>query len=213
MIQNLFRMIMVLLFVITIGYAKQEESEIIEEVQDVYEDIEYLSAEFVQTEQFKLTGSVNETKGKIYIKNGIEYRLETEDHTIVTDGKNVWSFSPHNNKVIIDIVKEGDSSLLPRDMLFKYPKNYYSTLVKTDKLDNQKYYVLKMTPREEIQGYIKSMKIWVNEDTYLIHRLEYVDLNNNTSAFQIKKLDISTDIPDSFFIFNAPPNSEIIDVR
>ena len=33
---------------------------------------------------------------------------ETEDHTIVTDGKNVWSFSPHNNLVIIDIVKEGE---------------------------------------------------------------------------------------------------------
>ena len=57
------------------------------------------------------------------------------------------------------------------------------------------------------------MKIWVNVDTYLIHRLEYIDLNNNSSAFQINKLNISTELPDSLFIFNAPPKSEIIDVR
>ncbi len=213
MIQKLFSLIILLFIVLSIGIAKQDESDIIEEVQDVYDDIEYLSAEFIQTEEFKLTGSVNETQGKIYIKNGTEYRLETDDQTVVTDGENVWSFSPHNNQVIIDNVKEGDASLLPRDMLFKYPKNYYSTLLKKEKIENQKYYVLKMSPREDIHGYIKSMKIWVNEDTYLIHRLEYIDLNNNSSAFQINKLNISAELPDSLFIFNAPPKSEIIDVR
>ncbi len=203
-----------LIFVITsFGIAKQDESEIIEEVQDVYEEIEFLSADFVQTEQFKLTGSVNEIKGKIYIKNGREYRLVTEDQTIVTDGKIVWSFSHHNNQVIIDYIKEGDASLLPRDMLFKYPEKYYSALLKTEKIGAESYYILKMSPRENIHGYIKSMKIWVNTDSYLINRLDYTDLNNNTSSFQINKLDVTTEIPDSLFTFKAPPNSDIIDLR
>ena len=123
-----FLKIIVLLSLLVSLVIAQDESDIIEEVQDLYEDIEYFSADFIQKEQFKLTGSENETKGKIYIKNGTEYRLETEDQIVVTDGKVVWSYSPHNNQVIVDNVKEGDASLLPRDMLFRYPNNYFSNL-------------------------------------------------------------------------------------
>ncbi len=191
----------------------QDESDIIEEVQDLYEDIEYFSADFIQKEQFKLTGSENETKGKIYIKNGTEYRLETEDQIVVTDGKVVWSYSPHNNQVIVDNVKEGDASLLPRDMLFRYPKNYFSNLLKEEKIGASKYYVLKMTPKEDVHGYIKSLKIWVNTESYLINKIEYDDLNDNTSLFQIEKMDIKSELPDSLFIFNPPPQSELIDMR
>ncbi len=207
-----FKIIVLLSLLVSLVIA-QDESDIIEEVQDLYEDIEYFSADFIQKEQFKLTGSENETKGKIYIKNGTEYRLETEDQIVVTDGKVVWSYSPHNNQVIVDNVKEGDASLLPRDMLFRYPKNYFSNLLKEEKIGASKYYVLKMTPKEDIHGYIKSLKIWVNTETYLINKIEYDDLNDNTSLFQIEKMDIKSELPDSLFIFNPPPQSELIDMR
>ena len=207
-----FKLIVLLSLLVSLVIA-QDESDIIEEVQDLYEDIEYFSADFIQKEQFKLTGSKNETKGKIYIKNGTEYRLETEDQIVVTDGKVVWSYSPHNNQVIVDNVKEGDASLLPRDMLFRYPKNYFSNLLKEEKIGASKYYVLKMTPKEDIHGYIKSLKIWVNTESYLIHKIEYDDLNDNTSLFQIEKMDIKSELPDSLFKFNPPAQSELIDMR
>ena len=207
-----FKIIVLLSLLVSLVIA-QDESDIIEEVQDLYEDIEYFSADFIQKEQFKLTGSENETKGKIYIKNGTEYRLETEDQIVVTDGKVVWSYSPHNNQVIVDNVKEGDASLLPRDMLFRYPKNYFSNLLKEEKIDASKYYVLKMTPKEDVHGYIKSLKIWVNTESYLINKMEYDDLNDNTSLFQIEKMDIKSELPDSLFIFNPPAQSELIDIR
>ncbi len=209
---NIFKTIISISLLISFVFA-QDESDIIEELQDVYEDIEYFSAEFIQKELFKLTGSANETRGKIFIKNGTEYRLETEDHTVVTDGKSVWSYSPHNNKVIVDNIKEGDASLLPRDMLFKYPQNYYSNLLKEEKIGVNNFYVIKMTPKEDVHGYVKSMKIWVDKETYLIHKIEYDDLNDNTSSFEIKKMDIKSELPDTQFIFNAPPNTETIDMR
>ena len=52
-------------------------TEIVKEIQEKYEDLDNLSAEFVQIEQFKLTGSRNETRGKLFIKDGVQYRLET----------------------------------------------------------------------------------------------------------------------------------------
>jgi len=213
MVNRVISAISILLMFAAVGATEQNESEIIEEIQDVYDNIEYFSAEFVQKEKFTLTESVNETAGKIFIKNGTEYKLETDDHIIITDGKSVWSYSIHSNQVVIDFVKEGDASVLPRDMLFKYPQNYYSTLLNTEKINNDKYYVLKMVPKEDTQGYIKSMKIWVNSNTYLINKLEYVDLNENTSSFEINKLDVKTKLPDDMFEFITPQGAEIIDMR
>jgi len=209
---KVIKILISVLMLVSLAFA-QDGSDIIEEVQDLYEDIEYFSAEFIQKEQFKLTGSENETTGKIYIKNGTKYRLETEDHVVVTDGKSVWSYSPHNNRVIIDNIKEGDASVLPRDMLFKYPKNHFSDLLKEEKIGESNFYVIKMTPKEDVHGYVKSMKIWVDTESYLINKIEYDDLNDNTSSFEIKKMDIKSNLSDSLFIFNSPPQSETIDMR
>ena len=52
-------------------------TKIVKELQDKYEDIDNLTAEFLQIDKFKLTGSQTETKGKIYVKGGVKYRLET----------------------------------------------------------------------------------------------------------------------------------------
>ena len=191
----------------------QSIDDIIEEIQERYEDLQNLSAEFVQSEHFKLTGSKNETRGKIYVKNGVKYRLETEDRTIVTDGESVWTYSIFNNQVLIDRAKKNDGSLLPRDLLFKYPREYYASLLDEVVYNDNDHYIVKLDPKEETHGYVKTMKIWVNCDSYLISKIEYTDFNDNTSTFAIQKIDIEKILPDSFFNFQIPEGVEVVDLR
>jgi len=202
----------ILISLIAFTYA-QSVDDIVEEIQERYEDLENLSAEFKQIEMFQLTGSRNETVGKIYVKNGTQYRLETEDRVIVTDGLTVWTYSMFNNQVLIDRVKKNDASVLPRDLLFKYPREYYASLLTTEDYNNDEHYVLKLDPKEETHGYIKTMKLWVNSDNYLISKIEYMDFNDNTSSFAIEKIDTNTKLKDSFFKFDIPAGVEIVDLR
>ena len=204
--------ILILFLFITISTA-QSVDDIVEEIQERYEDLENLSAEFKQVEFFQLTGSKNETSGKIYVKNGIQYRLETEDRVIVTDGVTVWTYSMFNNQVLIDRVKKNDASVLPRDLLFKYPNEYYASLLTTEDLKDEEHYVLKLDPKEETHGYVKTMKIWVNSDNYLISMIEYTDFNDNTSSFAIEKIDIKKELKASFFQFKVPEGVEVVDLR
>jgi outer membrane lipoprotein carrier protein len=194
-------------------YPAESISKIIKEVQKKYEQIGNLSADFSQIESFKLTGSENETSGKIYVKNGIKFRLETEDQTVVTDGKTVWTYSTMNNQVLIDRVKEGEGSLLPRDLLFKYPRDYYATLLEETKIGNEKYYCIKLDPKEGVQGYIKTMKMWIHPKSYIISKIEYTDFNTNVSTFEIRKADITTVLPDSLFIFEPGSDMQVVDLR
>jgi len=194
-------------------YPAESITKIIRELQKKYEQIENLSAEFSQIEQFKLTGTENETTGRIYIKNGIKLRLETDDQTVVTDGKTVWTYSIMNNQVLIDRVKEGEGSLLPRDLLFKYPRDYYATLLDVVKIDDEKYYNIKLDPREGIHGYIKTMKMWVHTKSYLIARIEYTDFNDNVSVFEIRKADTATPLSDNLFTFEPGKDMQVVDLR
>ena len=187
--------------------------KIVQEIQKQYEGIEYLSATFIQTEEFKLTGSRNETRGRIYVKDGMQYRLETDDQIIVTDGKSVWTYSPFNSQVLIDRVKEGDGSLLPRDLLFKYPRDYMATLIDEQTIDGRRYYVLKLDPKEGVYGYIKTMKIWVDTKSYLISNIEYEDFNENISGFEVQQVDTRTELPDELFRFEIKEGMEVVDLR
>jgi outer membrane lipoprotein-sorting protein len=73
--------------------------------------------------------------------------------------------------------------------------------------------VLKLDPKEDTHGYVKTMKIWVNSDNYLISKIEYNDFNDNTSSFAIEKIDIDTNLKESFFKFAIPEGVEVVDLR
>ena len=203
----------IIVFALVVVSSAQSVEDIVDEIQERYEGLENLSAEFKQVEIFQLTGTKNETTGKIYVKDGTQYRLETEDRIIVTDGVTVWTYSAFNNQVLIDRIKKNDTSVLPRDLLFKYPRDYYASLLSTEDYEDEEHYILKLDPKEETHGYIKSMKIWVNSDSYLISKIEYTDFNENTSTFAIRKIDIIKKLDVSFFKFEIPEGVETVDLR
>ena len=207
--------IRIIILVLCFNYIalSQTAAEIVEEIQEKYEEMDNLTAEFLQVDQFKLTGSKNEMKGKIYIKEGVKYRLETDDQVVVTDGKSVWTYSKHNNQVLIDRLKEGDGSLLPRDLLFKYPNDYFATLLGEDELNRKNCFLLKLDPKEDVHGFIQTMKIWVDSDSYIIYKIKYTDFNDNISLFEIKSINTDKELPDSFFNFKIKEGIDVVDLR
>ncbi len=191
----------------------QDVNDIIKKVQKTYDKMDNFSAAFKQVDYFQLTGSAAETVGKIYVKDGEKYRFETEDQTVVTDGKVVWSYNSISQQVLIDNVREGSGALLPRDLLFKYPKNHYATLVGREEQDGRKVYILNLVPRENVHGYVKEVKIWVLDDKWHVIKLETTDLNDNQTVFEIKDIDAGTELSEGLFTFTADENTQVVDMR
>jgi outer membrane lipoprotein carrier protein len=206
-------LIMFLIISVSPFIKAQDVEDIIEDVQQKYDEIEDLSATFKRIETFKLTGTKSETIGKVFIKGGIKYRFESEDQVVVTDGTTVWTYNSITKQLIIDRVRKNSGALLPRDMLYKYPNEYYSTLLKQEKIDGKTIYVIKLDPKESVHGFIKSMKIWVEDDEWLIHSIETTDLNNNISIFEISNLQLDNNLKDDFFSFIPQEGMQIVDMR
>lgn len=186
---------------------------IIKKVQNTYDDMDNLTATFKQVEAFKLTGSVSETSGKIYVKNGVKYRFESEDQVIVTDGKTVWTYNSLSNQLIIDNVRKNSGALLPRDLLFKYPKKYYATLLKTSQQDGHTVYLIRLDPKEGTHGYFSAIKIWVEKGSWHIRKIQTTDLNGNTTTFEISAMDTKSKLADDLFKYQAAPDAEVVDMR
>ncbi|PLX24308.1 MAG: outer membrane lipoprotein carrier protein LolA [Ignavibacteria bacterium] len=199
-----------LLIAVSIVYAI-DAREIIENVQERYEDINDAVIEFSQSVRFKVSRAEQSIEGTLHFKKPKKYRIETAERTIVTDGTTSWSWNPSNQQLVVDNYKEETHALSPEQLLLTYPKDYYSTLVGEEQLAGKSMYVLKLTPKED-NAFATAMKIWVSKD-WLIRKVEITDVNGAVTTYMIKKITVDQDIADVKFAYQVPDNAEVIDLR
>ncbi len=185
--------------------------EIIEKVQGRYDDLGDAVIVFTQTVRFKVSKAEQLTRGTLYFKKGNKYRIESDNRTVVTDGKTSWSFNGQTNQVVVDHYKQEAHSLSPEQLLVKYPQNYYSTLIGEEKVGTDNCHVLKLTPKED-NSFTTALKIWVSTK-WLIRKVEVTDINGALTTYVIERIEIDKGIADSRFEFKIPPAADVIDLR
>lgn len=209
---SLFLLILAFLALLSGSVYSQDDitaQEIIQNVQNVYTDITDAKASFSQTVKFSKS-KAQTSSGTLYIKKENKYRIETGTQTIVTDGTTSWSYSPKKKQVIIDNYKETGNSFSPNKYLFQYPENFYSDLEGSEKLGGKDVYVLKLNPRES--GYVKSAKLWVDKNDWIIKKI-YIVTDESTTTYNVKNVQLNVGLGNSKFTFTPPEGVEVIDMR
>ncbi|MFQ5707294.1 MAG: outer membrane lipoprotein carrier protein LolA [bacterium] len=186
--------------------------KIMKNVKKRYESLQTLKANFKQIYFWELAGETQTLEGSLFLKSGNHYRIETDSQVVVTDGKQVWTYSPANHQVIIDYLSQSNENPLPKDLLFKYSEDYTPHLIGEEKIDGEKTYVLNLVPKDE-DAFIKSMKIWVNESNWLTTKIEQTDINDNKNTYIVSDIEENVKLSDALFTFQIPPDAEIVDLR
>ena len=205
---------MMLLF-ICIGFGQQKElsvKEITDRLQKRYESIQDATARFTQHVKFGFSKMEQNFAGILRMKKPHKYRVDTEYQTLVTDGSTVWSFSPVNKQVLIDRYKETPESFTPEQFLLNLPANYFATLIPGDKSSDPSLVVLKLVPKDD-QSFIKSMKVWIDEATWVVRKVEMLDVNDTEKTYTVQDMKINTSLKDNTFAFTPPPGTEVVDLR
>ena len=191
----------------------KKADEIIKKVKDSYDDLKTFYADFNQNSYWKLADNAHEQKGKIWLKGKDKFKIETEDQTVVSDGKTIWTHSQFNNQVIIDNVeKSGEDVRLPKDIFFKYSEDYTPVFIQDEEIDNQDCSVVELRAKTE-DIFIKYMKIWINLKLSVPIKIEQVDINGNSTSYLLSNIQVNDIINDDLFIYNVPDSVEIIDMR
>ena len=208
-----FLILPILLICAPFSHAKMNGKDVIKKVTEKYDGLTNLKADFKQTFEWELAEQTQTVSGTIYLRAGDNYRVETEDQLIITDGKTVWTYSKKDNQVIIDLMEKSQENPLPKDLLFKYSKDYNPTHVEEEKLDDNEVYVVLLLPKDENEAFIKSMKIWVDAKTWFTRKIEQVDINDNINTYTVSNIQEGIELASDLFKFEIPDTTEVVDLR
>ncbi len=186
--------------------------DVTEKIQRRYETIEDATARFSQQVKFGYSKIEQNFSGTLVMKKPNRYRIESEHQTLVTDGTTVWSYSPMNKQVIVDRYKENQNSLSPEHFLLNLPSNYYSSILGKESADGSSLVLLRLLPKDD-QSFVKSMKVWVEEGTWVVRKVELVDVNDTQTVYTVQDVKLNTSVKESAFVFSPPSGTEIVDLR
>lgn len=186
---------------------------IIKNMQKKYRSAKTLRIEFVEKSRFSLTGTENQIDGQLQMEGKERFRLESEDQVLVNDGETFWRFNKLDNQVLIDYAKKDDQEVMLNDFLYNLKDRYYSQILGEEKVSGKKIYNLKLTPKEDQQSYFTSIKMWVEDKTWAIQRIVYIDYNDNETEYIIEKMDFNPVLQQSTFKFTPPEGIDVVDLR
>ena len=205
-----------LLLGISIGFLIPQEvqaqsaNEVFDKMRNALKKEKSISIAYEQSYKWKSSNRGSKSAGKLDMQDLIKFRLYTEEQTIVSDGESIWSYTPFTKQVIINRIDKSGGTILPGDFLSDYPKDYRAKLLKEDKFEGE--YLLELKPKES-GSFVTAIRIWVDGEDYLIRSIEYIDINQNVTLWEITEINLNPNFDDSHFKFDSPSGVETVDLR
>lgn len=206
------KFLLLFLFFILHSFAQESSpTEVLEKVRARYAQMNDASASFTQTVKirFKQTGQSN--SGTIKIKKGNKYSIETDQQTIVTDGKKVWLYTPATNQVIVDQFKANRQTLTPEKFLVGLPKDFSAT--KIEKENNLVVLSLAPTQSNTVTSHITALKVWTTPGEWIVEKIEYQDKNGTTTTIALSDILFNKGIDDKEFQFDTTDDMKIVNMK
>ncbi|NNF03544.1 MAG: outer membrane lipoprotein carrier protein LolA [Rhodothermales bacterium] len=182
-----------------------------ERLQERYESLVSMRAQFVHTMQSDFLDSNERYAGTLVFENE-KYRVETGGQTIVTDGVVTWVHNVAERQVLINDYDADESTFSLTEILRAFDREYEATSVERTTEGETSYSVLELIPRDVFTDY-QSVRLWIRDSDGLVSRMRLVDLNDAVLEFELSELVFNPSVDAATFTFVAPEGTEIVDLR
>ena len=186
--------------------------EILRKVEERYESLNDFRATFHQAlymDEADTAGYL--ASGTLWVKKPVQFRLELEHQTTVSDGRTLWTYVPDNNQVLVDAADTTGGGMRPDQLFLTYFQDAEATLCGAEEVAGLECYHLYLQPAEETA--VASLEVWVDKSSYLARRLTFNDDGGMITHYRFTETQINPGLDDSLFVFQAPDTVEVIDMR
>lgn len=190
--------VVMLVFVLCASVFAGNATDVVDKSEVLYSKSGVFSAKFTQTVSTGDFFDDEKVEGTLFMNYPRQFRIDTHEQVIVSDGDTLWSYSAENKQVTVEAITESKETITPADYLFSFKQNYNLDYDSTDVIDKVKVRRLSLRSKSQDQ-YVRSMKVYINVSTFQIRRVVYRDLNDNkiTLDFSDWKMGIRA-TPDQF---------------
>ena len=196
--------------IIPSGVNAQTANDVLDKMKNALKKEKRISIAYEQSYKWKSSDRGSKLAGKLDMQDLTKFRLNTAEQTIVSDGESIWSYTPFTQQVIINKIDKSGGTILPGDFLSDYPKDYKTKLLDEDRFEGE--YLLELKPKDS-GSFVTAIRIWLDDQDYLIRSIEYIDINQNVTLWEITEINLNPDFDDSHFKFNSPSGVETVDLR
>ncbi len=205
--------ILLLVLAMTATAAAQDASEVLGRIQKKYESMKNVCADFTQTFRWELAGETQVFEGTVCTRNGVQFKVETGDQLIITDGKTIWTMPRGNKQVIIDDAAEtNENNPFLKSFLQNFVANYSSEMLAAETIAGAPHYHLRLTAKSEDE-FTKEVQIWVDQKTLLMSQVRQTDINGNSSTYEVRDIDLNAKLTEATFKPVIPADYEVVDMR
>jgi chaperone LolA len=186
--------------------------EIITKVEERYENMADFRADFHQSVYLDSADTAGYVAtGVLWVKKPHKFRLELKHQTTVSDGDTLWTYVPGNAQVLVDYADTTGAASSPEQLFLKYFRDAEVRLVGSEQITGLDCYHLHLRP--ECDQDICSLHLWVDQQTWLVRRLEFTDSGDMVTHYWFTETRTNLGLDENIFIFQAPDGVEIIDMR
>jgi len=204
---------LLLILLLALPLYSQNASTLLNKVKQKYESLSAVCGEFKQTFHWKIADETQITTGTLCTRNGIMFRIEMQDQTIVSDGVTLWTLSKANTQVLIDnAANDKDNNPFLKSFIDKYFKQYKSELLADETLNDAPHYHLILSATSEDE-FARTIELWVNKSTLIMSRIKQVDANGNDSIYEVTDIKLNPNLSDQDFKLTVPEGYETVDLR
>lgn len=203
--------------------APASATEVVDEVQKFYANIQQVTAQFRQSVTYDTFGSTKTSDGKLWIQKPGKMRWDyyekkkqkvTVKKSFISNGSYLYMVE-HDNKQVVK--KNLANDLMPVAVSFLYGKGdlkaeFSAELDKSGKYGGKGEVVLKLTPKKPSAQY-KNLFLVVSTGDFHVTQSVIIDSSNNVNHFRFFAPDFKTPVSAKSFEFDerSVKNYRIVD--
>jgi outer membrane lipoprotein carrier protein len=189
--------------------------KVLDKVKKKYESYKTMEAGFTLT--IELPGQPKEIQRGTISQDGDKFRLEMDQQTIVSDGKNTWVYLKKNNEVQINNADNGGTGdfLTPKELLSRYQKGDFLYSITDKTTENGKAVTLiEFKPKDKKSEYSK-MRVSIDEKASTIESIKAFAKDGSRYTFAISKFSPNKKLATDRFTFDTKkyPGVKVEDLR
>ena len=196
----------------------QTLEDVVRDLETAYGSMTDLRAEFTQTAFNKSLNQTIPAQGTVYFKKGGKLRWEYTEPTpqeIVSDGKQLWVYTPSLNQVNVGDAPEAlagpaGSFLAGLGRLrAEFSVRFLNPAQPTDAEGN---WVLDLEPKQPLPT-LARLILSVDAKTWAVRKAVVYDQFENTVTMRLTKVAINSSLPDRLFTFVVPKGVATVPLR
>ena len=194
-------------------YAQTGNSEkVLKAVEKKLDGAKTIRLSFRQTFIWKLTGESNSLTGELILSGENQFRLTTSDQIVVSDGRTLWTYALDTKQVTIDKPSDSDETMLPRQLLFRFARDYETHSAGEDTVGSCTCQVLDLRSRTGTD-YIPKVRVWIDPKESVPRRIEHTDINGDVTRYDIVAIQTGVSVDSNLFRFEIPAGADVVDMR